>query len=346
MGAPTLQDIAREVGVATMTVSVVLNGSRSATRVSDSTRVRIQESAARLGYRPNAVARGLSRRCMDTLGVAAVIDDQVNLYFLEILNGVLAGATQSGQNITIFSVTDWLEDEDKLLRFCDGRVDGLLLISPTLIPEFGSALADQAPFVTVQGTSTWPGVANLEVDNEEGASLLVKHMIAQGHERIAHFTGDMKAPGARFRRDGYQRALAEIGLPGDDSRIFSGDFTIDSGRTCMSALLARPGPKPTAVFCANDAMAYGALETMARHGLRAPDDISIGGFDDLMLAQMTTPHLTTVRQPFREMGRRAVELLLSQLRAPAEDVPELSFTPVFKTELIVRDSVGPPQTPS
>src|SRR5579875_3451633 len=121
--AATLQDVAREAGVAAMTVSVVMNGARSATRVSDATRARIQEAAARLRYRPNAVARGLSRRRMDTIGVVTKMDlKEINLYFLEVLNGILEVAAQHGQNTTVFSVTDWQGDEKRLLQFCDSRV--------------------------------------------------------------------------------------------------------------------------------------------------------------------------------------------------------------------------------
>jgi len=168
-------------------------------------------------------------------------------------------------------------------------------------------------------------------------------LIAQGHRRIAHFTGGKDRPGARQRLAGYKRALAEAGLPADDALVLHGGFTAEAGRRLMADLLGRPDVPPTAVFCANDASAYGALETMAARGLRAPQDVSIGGFDDLMLAQMTTPHLTTIRQPFREMGRRAVDLLLLQIRPPEGEPPTPPSAQVFDVELVVRDSTGPPR---
>lgn len=344
--APTLQDVAREAGVSAMTVSAVLNGARSGTRVSAATRVRIEETAARLFYRPNAAARGLSRRRMDTLGVAAAIDGAANLYFLEVLNGILEAAAKHGQNTTIFSVSDWAGDEARILGFCDGRVDGIVLIGPHLTAPFAETLGRRSPFVTLHSAQSLPGTCSLDVDNEAGAFMMVRHLIAQGHRRIAHFTGGEDRPGARQRLAGYRRALAEASLPSDDALVLHGGFTTEVGRRLMADLLDRPGVPPTGVFCANDASAYGALETMAARGLRAPQDVSIGGFDDLMLAQMTMPHLTTIRQPFREMGRRAVELLLPQICPAVGDAPDPSFAQIFDVELVVRGSTGPPRESS
>lgn len=340
--AATLQDVAREAGVTAMTVSVVLNGARSGTRVSDATRARIEEVAARLRYRPNGVARSLSRRRMDTLGVAAGISGQINLYFLDILNGILEAAATHGQNTTIYSVTDWEVDQSRLLQFCDGRVDGLILINPTLTAPFAATLGQYALFVTIQSTAPLSGIHSLDVDNEGAACEMVRYLIVQGHRRIAHITGSMTQIDAQLRLAGYRRALSEAGITPDESLVRPGWFTIDTGRQCMADLLDRPGPPPTAVFCANDATAYGAMETLAARGLRVPEDISVAGFDDLMLAQMTTPHLTTVHQPFQEMARRAVELLLHQIQPGEDDAPAPPDTEFFDAELTIRASVAPP----
>ena len=343
--APTLKDVAREAGVAAMTVSVVLNGARSATRVSDATRVRIEEAAKRLHYRPNAVGRGLSRRRMDTLGVVAVIDGPLNLYFLELLNGILAEGVSNGQNTTVFSVSDWRLDEEKILKFCDGRVDGIVFLGPHLTPEFCEILARRTSFVTIHGGEMMPGIHNLEVDDEGGAHKIVTHMIGLGHRRIAHFTGQLDQSGARQRLAGYQRALREAGIGLNESLILTGDFTANSGRERMATLLDDRGTLPTAVFCANDAVAYGALELLQSRGVQAPGEISVAGFDDLMLAQMTTPHLTTIRQPFRDMAARAVQLLLHQVGDGSDDQPpplEPTTSDIFPVELVIRESVGPP----
>ncbi|MEO7719957.1 MAG: LacI family DNA-binding transcriptional regulator, partial [Capsulimonas sp.] len=340
-----LKDVAREAGVAAMTVSVVLNGARSGTRVSDATRIRIEEAAKRLHYRPNAIGRGLSRRRMDTIGVVATIDGPLNLYFLEVLNGILAECVSHGQNTTVFSVSDWRLEEEKILHFCDGRVDGIIFLGPNLTPEFSEMLSRRTSFVTIHGGLMMPGIHNLEVDDEDGAHQIVTHMIELGHRRIAHFTGQLDQPGASRRLAGYQRSLMDAGLPVDEDLILPGYFTDESGRERMTALLDRGGPLPTAIFCANDGVAYGALDVLAARGLQAPRDISIAGFDDLMLAKMTTPHLTTMRQPFRDMAARAVQLLLHQVGDGSDNQSpplEPTASDIFPVKLIVRESVGPP----
>ncbi len=379
--ATTLQDIAREVGVSAMTVSVVLHGSRSSARVSDATRTRIVDEAKRLRYRPNGVARGLNRRRMDTLGVVSVIDGgEVNLYFLEVLNGILEGAAERGHNITVFSVRDWQADAAKIQSFCDGRVDGMIFIAPHGVPaDVMEAILSHTPVVALHASQNMPGAVNLDVDNEAGAFVAVTHLAEHGHRRIAHFTGGMDVPGARQRLAGYRRALDTAHIPCDEELVLTGNYSATSGRQRMEKLLAqcRVESLPTALFCASDAIAAGCIEALTAHGLRAPDDISVVGFDDTLNARMTTPPLTTVCQPFRGMGRRAVELLLIQLEdgsqtvcaedaIPADALPQrvaearqslevnismeaagtvstLFHSEVFPLELVVRKSVGPPR---
>lgn len=347
--APTLQDVAREAGVTAMAASVVLNGATSSTRVSEAARARIVDAAAKLRYRRNAVARGLSRRRLDTLGVVAVIGGgEMNLYFLELLNGILEAASEQNQNTTVFSITGWSGNESRILGFCDGRVDGMILIAPILTAAFAETLPGCTPVVTSHSHGALPPGYNLDVDNEGGAYAMVRWLIDRGHRRIAHFPGALDLSGARLRLAGYRRALDEAGIPADDSLILPGHFNSESGKQRMTALLERPDPGahslPTAVFCASDTIACGCIEALGERGLRVPDDISIAGFDDTLTARMTIPPLTTVRQPFRRMGRRAVELLLAQIcgepgAEPGGDAPR---TEIFEAELVVRGSVGPP----
>jgi LacI family transcriptional regulator len=350
--ATTLQDIAREAGVTAMTVSAVLNGATSSTRVSEGTRSRINEVAERLRYRPNAVARGLSRRRMDTLGVCSSVDSlELNLYFLEVLNGILEAGVEYGQNTTIFSISDWQRDEAKLLTFCDGRVDGMICIGPEFSPKFAETLQHHTPFITLHSNELLPHTHNLTVDDEGGAYAVTQHLIAHGHRRILHFAADLKFIGAQRRLNGYRRALAEAGIPYDDALVIPGSFSMASGRACMTALLdqARLDPFPTGLFCASDAIAYGCVEVLTHRGLRIPQDISVVGFDDTLTARMIFPPLTTMRQPFREMGRCAVEMLLPQIESrttpSADSLPTHALDVsqnVFPLELILRSSVGPP----
>jgi len=353
--APTLRDVADAANVSVMMASVVLNGAQSSTRVSASTRDAILEVAARLNYRRNAVARGLSRQRMDTIGVTACVGgDEVNFYFLAVLNGILEEAVRHGQNTTIFSLSHWLNEAHRLLDFCDGRVDGMILIAPDI--QSPEKLSHHTPFVTIHGNESEPTTFNLGVDNEGAAYGITRYLVDQGHRRIVHFSGSPEHLEARQRIDGFRRALREAAIPCAESSIVHGTFSVASGRRQMAQLLERAQPPPTAIFCGSDAIAAGGMEVLAGRGLHVPQDISIAGFDDSVMAGLTRPPLTTVRQPFREMGRCAVEKLLALIEGqesgpsgpaaeprPEEEPAACLHTRVFPTEMVIRETVGPPR---
>jgi LacI family transcriptional regulator len=371
--APTLHDVAREAGVSAMTVSVVINGTGSNTRVSENTRHRILDAATRLRYRPNAYARGLSRRRMDTIGVVAVVDGyEVNVYFLEILNGVLEAAAEHGQNTIVFSVKGWESEHLNLNQFCDGRADGIIFIAPTLTSEFAEALNQRhLPFVTIHHGGELPGIFNFDVENEKGAYSVVQYLMSQGHHRILHLSGEPQGFDAIHRLAGYRSALEEAGIRYEDSLVVPGSYSAWSGRQRMEKILTenRFDPFPTAIFCGSDAIALGCMEVLAENQIRVPEDVSIVGFDDTLTARITTPQLTTIRQPFRQMGRRSVEVLLPQINPePSEvndkrdfrkigqeesttlvsgpDSRKRHHTEVFDVELVIRGSVGTPRSHS
>jgi LacI family transcriptional regulator len=355
--APTLQDVADRAGVSVMMASVVLNGAQSSTRVAPATRERIKEIAAGLNYRRNEVARGLSRQSMNTIGVAAVVDGgEINFYFLEVLNGILEGAAAHGQNTTIFSLKDWTTDSARLPKFCDGRVDGMILIAPNIrVPE---TVARHTPFVILHGNEQEPNAYNLDIDNEGGAYAVTRHLIEAGHRDIALMPGGREVVGVRKRIEGSRRAFAESGLELQDSDIIEGNFSAWSGKQRTTQLLERQGERalPTAIICGSDAIAYGCMEVLAAHRIRVPEDISVTGFDDTLLARMTSPPLTTVRQPFREMGRCSVDKLLGQIvegpcrKESTTETGDLGHNTgcapriqLFPAELVIRESVGPPR---
>lgn len=337
----TLADVGRAVGVSAMSASAVLNGSRTSTRISPETRLRILEEAARLRYRPNAAARALNRRQMSTLGLAAVVDSgELNAYFLEILNGVLEAAGRFNQNITVFTLHDWNLDAGRLADFCDGRIDGLILVAPVISETKTDIVPPHTPFVSLHSNNPIPGVIDIESDEEAGAFEVVSHLIGLGHRDILHLSGPQGMQGTRRRLAGYQRALTAARL-GKTAKNIEAGFSTESGRNALRAWMGKNagGTLPTALFCANDAVALGCMEVLAQVGLRVPDDISIVGFDDTLAARTSTPQLTTLRQPLRQMGARAVELLIKPETAP-QTKGELI---VFPTQAIVRAStVRPP----
>lgn len=358
--APTLQDIANEAGVSSMMASVVLNGARSSTRVSELSRARIIVAAKKLGYRRNAAAVGLARSRMNTLGVVAVIDSgDINLYVHEVLSGILESANQYNQNITLFSIKDWRKEEHRILDWCDGRIDGMILVGPILSPEFAQLLPTHTPFITLHSNIPLPNTRNMEIENEVAAYKMTRYLLDCGHRRILHISGG-HFTGAAARVNGFRRAVEEHGLTWDDSMVFPGKFSLETGRLIMNELVSMLPelPLPEAIFCANDSIACGCMEVLNTNGISVPKDISIAGFDDTLIARMTHPPLTTMRQPFRLMGRRTVEHLLEMqttnsaandpIRAPfqesaaplQEESSLQSHIEHFEVKLIVRDTVA------
>lgn len=341
---PTLADIGRAAGVSIATASAVLNRPWNSKHITIETQERVRAAAAKLHYRPNLAARALVSRRMHTLGVAAVMEGgELNHYFLDIFNGIVGAAAHRGQNTTAFTLRDWHQAADRLRDFCDGRIDGLVLIAPTF-ERTQVVLPAHIPFVSIHANSPLPGVVNIESDEEEGAFALVQHLIARGHWRIMHLAGPDGLIGAERRIRGYKRALAAAGIPFDRELLVSAGYTGTRGREAMRGWLREHAgsPLPHAVFCANDGVAIGCSEALAEAGLRVPADISVAGFDDTFVARAVVPQLTSVRQPLREMGARAVELLLARIgqSAPPSSAPPKPV--IFHVELAPRASVGTP----
>jgi len=343
--AATLADVGRAAGVSAMAASAVLNGARTSARISPAKRKLILEAAAKLAYRPNAAARALANRRMNTLGVAAVIEGgELNHYFLEVFNGILEAAAREGQNATVFALHDWGDDTLRLHSICDGRIDGLILVAPTC--EYGNvALPAHTPFVSVHANCPLPDVINIESNEEKGVYELVRYLISLGHRRIMHLSGPAGLLGTERRIRGYRRALSSARIKFDPALLVTGSYDSQTSRTIMSNWLGEHSgqPLPHAIFCANDSAAVGCLEALAAVGVRVPEDISVAGFDDTLAARSTVPQLTTVRQPLRAMGARAVELLLERITSETTQIAPTKST-VFTTEIVKRASTGQPPT--
>jgi LacI family transcriptional regulator len=346
--AATLADVGRDAGVSAMAASAVLNGARTSSRISADTRERILAAASKLAYRPNAAARALANRRMDTIGVAAVITDgELNHYFLEVFNGILEGAARHDQNTTVFALHDWQKDPERLHRFCDGRIDGLILLAPTF-GEDHVALPAHTPFVSIHANISIPGVLNIESDEERGAYEITRKLLVAGHRRVMHLAGPDGLIGPQRRIRGYQRALESLRLKFEPDLLIHGGFNVSDGRQSMQQWLrAHVGqPLPDAVFCVNDGVAIGCIEALAEAGLRVPEDVSVAGFDDSLAARMCVPQLATVRQPLRAMGARAVDVLLNRIGKPGTSAGSTDKSIVFPVELVNRGSIGaPPETP-
>jgi len=331
---PTIIDVAARAGVSKSLVSLVMRG---APNVSDERRRLVLEAAQALGYRPNAIARGLVSRRTHLLGV--ILSDLHNPFFAEVVDGVEEEAGARGYR-TIFSTVDRRAEQgerralDTLLEL---RVDALILASPMLQPGAIESASHELPVALVArqwAHATADSVAN---DDPLGAALVVRHLAGLGHARIAHIDGG-NAAGAADRRAGYEAAMREAGLEAH-VRVVSASYTDEGGRQGVAALFDDPAtPRPTALFVANDLAAVGALTALAERGLRVPADVSVVGYDNTALAALRHVHLTTVDQPRPDMGRTAVRLVLERLEDRRAEARHLVIAPT----LVVRGTTAPP----
>ena len=336
----TLKDIARECGVSAMTVSSVLNNKPG--EFSPDTRTRVLEAARRLRYHPNAAARRLLGKNISTLGVADVTADATywgSPYQTPVLEGILTAARRLRQDILYFSGHPSGEIESSLPIYRDGRCDGLLHFAAGL-HEAGieQIAASGLPIVLIGDSRAGSPVAHVDVDNAAAAAEATAHLLALGHRRIAMLTGEDTAP-AMQRVAGFRQAHARAGLPVQEHFLLPGLAWEVSGEEQARALLSRPAAeRPTALFCYNDALALGVLLAAAKMGVRVPEDLSVVGFDDIADAAASVPPLTTVRQPLRLIGERAVEMLLGLIRGERQ----AGDGDLLPHELIVRASTAPP----
>ena len=327
----TIEDIARQAGVSTSTVSRVLNGSKP---VADDKRALVVAAVEQHQYRPNAMARGLVRGRSMMIGV--LVQDIVSPFFAQMVLGIEQGLHRAAYRPMI-ATTHWAseyqqEEERSLQLLLERRVDGVIVLAGRLPDDQLRTVAAQVPMVIVARR-----VAGLEsqcifIDNQAGAYRATRYLIGLGHTRIAHIAGPTDHPDAADRLAGYCAALADAGLTVDQRLIAQGQFTEATGLAGIEELLAR-GERFSAVFAANDQTAYGAMLGLFNHGYRIPTDMSVVGFDDQYLSAYTLPPLTTVRQPVVEMGQAAAAAVLRLLDG---DEPKL---PGFPADLVIRKSV-------
>ncbi|WP_457442530.1 LacI family DNA-binding transcriptional regulator [Roseateles sp. P5_E4] len=343
---PTLADVAREAGVSSAAASSALSGAKGSTRVSVETRERVLAAAARLSYRPNATARALTFQRTNAIGfVANIANEEPNLYFLEIFNGVVRGATQAQQSTSIFPLGGWEEAPKRIPALCDGRVDGLVVLARQLEDDSTTWLPPHTPMVTIHAGPLLQAQVNVEADDEAGGYAIARHMLELGYRRILCMGGPLNVKGADVRVDGFLRAHAEAAVEVAPDHLIRTWFTAEGGRQAMREWLQRHRgqPLPEAVCCGSDDIAFGCIEALQSCGLSVPRDISIAGFDDTLMARALG--MTTVRQPLLEIGRRAVEALMqlieAQRRGEAYEGPRDIVLPV---EIVHRRTLPGPRS--
>ncbi|MBC8141687.1 MAG: LacI family DNA-binding transcriptional regulator, partial [Armatimonadetes bacterium] len=339
--AVSIYEVATQANVSIATVSRVLSGARGA-RVAPATERRVREAARHLDYHPSGVARGLARGRMNTVGLImyygnpSVTSDP---YLGPCLEGILATHKREHQNTMLFTEGGWDDARTHLPTYCNGYCDGLLLLTPTTNTPFIEVLTKRdIPFVLIGDSREEPGVLSVDVDNVGAARESVAYLISLGHRRIAAFCGDDLFFSSAQRLAGYKRALADAGLPYDDSLVFPGSYfgSPGSGYENMQTVLSDLAiNKVTAVFCFNDAIALGAMQALREAKIACPAQMSVIGFDDFAGAK-SEPALTTMRQPIHEIGERAAELLINRINGLEAE------RALLPAQLMVRGSTAPP----
>jgi len=343
MNRLTIEEIADLADVSRSTVSRVLNNHPS---VRPSVRQRVQQVIQEHRYTPRAAARSLASRRTNVVGLliprsaATFFSDP---FFPHVIQGITETCSNRGFFLLLSMVTVERE-QDFYERVLRGRhVDGLIMMSSDIDdPILPLLIRDESPLVLVGRHPYLADVTFADVENRDGAVQAVRHLIELGHQRIATITGPPFMVAAMDRRDGYKQALAEAAIPIRPDLIVESDFTQSGGYAAMHEILRLPD-HPTAIFAGSDVMAAGALRAIHEVGLRVPDDMSLVSFDDLPLASILTPPLTTVHQPLHELGAAAADLLLNRLEQSDDHQPNHVRLP---THLVVRQSSGvPPSRP-
>ncbi|MHB0875541.1 MAG: LacI family DNA-binding transcriptional regulator [Anaerolineae bacterium] len=331
----TLEDIAKQAGVSRSTVSRVVNGQPN---VREHVRKHVLEVIQSTGYHPNVAARTLASQRAWMIGLVlprSVGSFFTDPYFPRLLQGVAQACNQCNFTLGLFLVST-KEDEEKIFPRVSrkGLLDGILVQSGQIGDRLIDRLVGSSMPLLIVGRPLVPdGVSYIDVDNVAAAADAVTHLIRLGYRRIATIAGPANSTVSIDRKEGYLRALREHGRTAEEALIAEGDFTEAGGYDAARKLLAA---KPDAVFAASDMMAIGGMRAAREGGLSVPGDVAFVGFDDLPLAAVSRPQLTTVRQPIYEFGLKAVEVLIDLIEngvSPARRV-------IMDTELVVRASCG------
>ncbi|MBU2663942.1 LacI family transcriptional regulator [Actinoplanes bogorensis] len=308
----TMRDVAAIAGVSSATVSKVINERPD---VGAEVRARVLETIARLGYRPNAVARGLRARHTDT--IAILTDDLEGIFTNALMRGVEDAA--SAYDVSVLLANSYGDPEKErrhLRRLLDRQVDGLIIMSGNRVrPRSGPALPlPGTPYVFLYEYGAAEPVPSILPDDRSGAELAARHLIGIGRRRIAFLNGPASWDATRERLDGFTATIREAGLPLEPGLVqHASSWSPEDGFALATAMLTGPEP-PDAIFCGSDDLATGAMAAVLERGLTIPGDVAVIGFDDRSLAVHQRPPLSTVALPLHEMGKVAGGLLLAAIQ--------------------------------
>ncbi len=326
----TIKDIAKLANVSHTTVSRALNNSPL---IKEPTKRKILDIASQLNYTPNFNAKSLVMQKSYTIGLFLTsISNGTSASFLsDTIKGVNSIITQD-YNLFIRGIDDY-QDYSSINS---QRFDGIILMSQSVSDNsfIYHVLQKGIPLVVLNREVEEDNLINIVSNDTEGSRKAVEYLIESGHRDIAIIEGTPSFKSAQKRKEGYQKALIENGIPIKNEYSVQGNYDMESGYQAMGRLLSLKNP-PTAVFCSNDDMAIGAMNAVFAKGLKVPDDISVFGFDDIGFSQYTTPRLTTVKRPLEQISIHGAKKVLSLIIGDEQEAEKI----LLKTELIIRDSV-------
>ena len=310
----TIIDVAKLARVSKTSVSRYLN-EQDRGHMSDETKERIKDAIEQLNYAPN--------------------NDLANPFFLQMIQGIETELRDSGYNILMCDSNLDINREIECLRMLEQRrIDGILIVGVNLPVQHLTDLNIRVPVVLLERDSGDSRFDSVKIDNYSGAYAAVDYLIEKGYEGIAHIRGNQASMMAVQRKEAYQAALREHGYEPVKEYEVDGRYTLEGGYSAMERLMQEP---PRAVFCANDMSAIGALRYLSQNGYKVPQDMALVGYDDITVASLVTPALTTVRQPVMELAKIGTQILLERMEMKEGD----TYSPksvVLKSELLVRDS--------
>lgn len=338
-GEVTIYDIAKKLKIAASTVSRALNHNPI---VSESTRRIIEETAAEMGYRPNIMAANFRSRRTNTIGVILPLINRH--FFSSVISGIEDIAYKNGFTVTISQSNDLLEKEIKIAQtFFANRVDGVIIsigMGTNNTDHLKLFSQRNVPIVFFDRIVDEISANKIVVDDYRGGFMATDHLIQQGAKRIAHIGGPLNLKIYQDRLAGYKAALENANLHIYKSMHIHNSLTIKDGARAIKKLLHN-GKVPDAIFCANDHTALSAVMNLRKNGYEVPKDVLVVGFSNEPFSEVVTPAISTIKQPGFEMGQKAAELLIDEIKI--KDVPHSVQTMIMTTELIVRESSVKPK---
>lgn len=333
----TINEIAKRSGVSKATVSRVINNSKP---VSDEVRKKVMAVIESTNFVPSALGRSLSLKKSHLIGV--IIPDLANPVFSRIIAGMESHIRTKNYSLLITATDFNIDTGIRHIQILNEKaIDGLIFLAGAMNEELIQALNTfHKPVVVIGSDIDSDTIPVIEIDNKKAAYDATTYLVSIGHKNIAMIRGPLSDRYAgRERFVGYQEALMEKGLYQTDL-VVEGKYSFDHGYQAMKRLLTLK-PLPTAVFCANDLMAIGAMKCVFDEGLRVPNDISLVGFDDVEIARMYNPTLTTIHQPFEEKGLQAIERLIDMIKQQNDNIePPVAELVILPHELVIRQSTS------